>query len=180
MNNNQNVKKINNILVSIPTTPKLHLSSIVLKNNSIIPNVHTKQNGNVMIPLSWYSEAQINNIGSYALICVDLHPNAKEWVHLYIPKIAIEKSAFINNNVKKLNNNESIIGKNSFGERGYGGPQPPKGSGKHKYVFYLFALDKSVDIDSSEKDKCKNVVQFINMVGKENIITYASLIGFYE
>ncbi len=30
--------------------------------------------------------------------------------------------------------------KNSFGEAGYGGPQPPRGSGDHPYVFTLYAL----------------------------------------
>ena len=30
--------------------------------------------------------------------------------------------------------------KNSFGEIGYGGPQPPKGTGDHPYVFTLYAL----------------------------------------
>jgi Raf kinase inhibitor-like YbhB/YbcL family protein len=34
----------------------------------------------------------------------------------------------------------SIELKNSFGEIGYGGPQPPKGTGDHPYVFTLYAL----------------------------------------
>jgi phosphatidylethanolamine-binding protein (PEBP) family uncharacterized protein len=31
--------------------------------------------------------------------------------------------------------------KNSFGDTGYGGPQPPKGSGDHPYVVTLYALN---------------------------------------
>ena len=34
----------------------------------------------------------------------------------------------------------SIELKNSFGDIGYGGPQPPKGTGDHPYVFTLYAL----------------------------------------
>jgi hypothetical protein len=30
---------------------------------------------------------------------------------------------------------------NSFGRPGYGGPQPPPGSGDHPYVFTLYALN---------------------------------------
>jgi Raf kinase inhibitor-like YbhB/YbcL family protein len=30
--------------------------------------------------------------------------------------------------------------KNSWGEPGYGGPQPPKGTGDHPYVVTLYAL----------------------------------------
>jgi hypothetical protein len=31
--------------------------------------------------------------------------------------------------------------KNSFGDIGYGGPQPPKGTGDHPYVVTLYALN---------------------------------------
>ena len=31
--------------------------------------------------------------------------------------------------------------KNSFGDPGYGGPQPPKGTGDHPYVVTLYALN---------------------------------------
>ncbi len=173
---------MNHILASIPTTLKINLISPDLENNGKINKINTKEGGNVMIRLNWYCETGCNNseIGSYALICIDLHPKAKQWVHLYIPKIAIEKSSFINNNVKKLNSNESIIGMNSFNERGYGGPQPPKGTGEHKYVFYLFALDKNVNVSRSEENESKNIDQFINMVGKTHILSYATLSGFYE
>jgi Raf kinase inhibitor-like YbhB/YbcL family protein len=30
--------------------------------------------------------------------------------------------------------------KNSFGDLGYGGPQPPRGTGDHPYVVTLYAL----------------------------------------
>jgi phosphatidylethanolamine-binding protein (PEBP) family uncharacterized protein len=34
----------------------------------------------------------------------------------------------------------SIELKNSFGDIGYGGPEPPKGTGDHLYVVTLYAL----------------------------------------
>lgn len=176
-NVNKNPNIYRNILSSIPTT--IHLSSPILQNNGNIPIEYTKYGANKMIPLMWSIENKNNTlqIGSYALICVDLNVVANQWVHLYIPKIAIQKSSF---NKSNLSSSQSIIGKNSFGTRGYGGPQPPKGSGVHKYVFYLFALDKSVNIDSSEENECKNVTQFINMVEEKHILLYTTLTGFYE
>jgi Raf kinase inhibitor-like YbhB/YbcL family protein len=35
----------------------------------------------------------------------------------------------------------SVELKNSFGDIGYGGPQPPKGTGDHPYVVTLYALN---------------------------------------
>ena len=161
---------------NIKTFPKLHLSSPILQNNGNIPIEYTKYGTNKMIPLNWYCEGNTSKIGSYALICIDV--NANNFVHLYIPKIAIQKSSF--NNTNLVSSSQSIIGKNSFRERGYGGPQPPEGTGKHKYVFYLFALDKNVNVQRSEENECKNVTQFINMVGKKDILSYTTLSGFYE
>ncbi len=165
---------VNNLHIS--KTIKIDLSTNILENNGRIPIEYTRKGGNKMIPLNWNTKGNTSKIGSYALICVDI--SANQWVHLYIPKIGIEKSTF--NNTNLASSSQSIIGKNSFGDRGYGGPQPPKGSGKHEYVFYLFALDKSVDILPSEENECKNVTQFINMVGKTHILSYTTLSGFYE
>ena len=36
----------------------------------------------------------------------------------------------------------SSQGVNDFGEIGYGGPEPPAGSGAHRYVFRLYAVDR--------------------------------------
>ena len=38
-------------------------------------------------------------------------------------------------------------GQNDYGEAGYGGPNPP--DGEHTYRFRLFALDATLDLDSS-------------------------------
>ncbi len=184
MNKNSNVNNKNpniykNVLQSISNLDSLNFHSTVLQNNGYIPIEYTTYGSNKMIPLNW-SNINDPNVGSYALICVDLHPIAKQWVHLYIPKIVLSKSLFNNENIQKLNASESIIGMNSFKERGYGGPHPPKGTGKHKYVFYLFALNNNVNISENEKNECKNVIQFINMVKSENIIGYSTLTGYYE
>jgi Raf kinase inhibitor-like YbhB/YbcL family protein len=35
---------------------------------------------------------------------------------------------------------------NSFGEKGYGGPCPPRGGGPHRYVFTVEAIDAAGDV----------------------------------
>ncbi|MTV27552.1 YbhB/YbcL family Raf kinase inhibitor-like protein [Nitriliruptoraceae bacterium ZYF776] len=36
-------------------------------------------------------------------------------------------------------------GPNTFGETGYGGPQPPDGHGRHHYYFWVYALSRPVE-----------------------------------
>ncbi len=159
------------------------ITSPEISNNNFTKEIdikHTKStiNGikgeNMMIPLSWN---HLENATSYALICIDLHTIAKGWVHLYIPYIHVTpKDKFNQSNILS---SQSIIGKNSFGEYGYGGPQPPNGSGKHQYVFYLFAL-KDLHVDPSEKEKCRNVEDFItNVVKDEKKIIGRGTFTFY-
>ena len=38
------------------------------------------------------------------------------------------------------------VGKNSFGDRGYGGPCPPKGDKPHRYVFAVYALGDRIEL----------------------------------
>src|ERR1044071_9894993 len=49
------------------------------------------------------------------------------------------------------NSNPGVIGKNSFGKAGYGGPCPPSGS--HRYFFKVFALDANLEIDPGSDKK---------------------------
>ncbi len=134
------------------------------KGNRIfkIANLHTScGGGNKMIQLKW---DPVPGADAYALICVDDHPVAKKWVHLYIPHLALTgaKRGSIN-----LDPKESIIGKNSFGSYGYGGPCPPVGSGLHRYVFHLFALNRRVASDA-DRETCRNVESFLERFGRKN------------
>jgi len=44
----------------------------------------------------------------------------------------------------------SVELKNSFGDIGYGGPQPPSGTGDHPYVFTLYAIGvKKLDLGAN-------------------------------
>ena len=95
---------------------------------------------NVSIPLTW------NNVPSkaksFALSIIDPHPVANNWIHWIVINIPgnctslVEKASGMNmpSGSKELYN--------SFGELGYGGPHPPKGSGPHPYVITLFALSE--------------------------------------
>jgi Raf kinase inhibitor-like YbhB/YbcL family protein len=69
----------------------------------------------------------------------------------------------------------SIEIRNSFGEAGYGGPQPPKGTGPHAYVITIYSLkDAGLDLKPNA-----TLADFQNAI-KAKTLDEASLTGFFE
>jgi Raf kinase inhibitor-like YbhB/YbcL family protein len=69
------------------------------------------------------------------------------------------------------NNAPGVYGKNDFGNRGYGGPCPPKG--KHRYFFYVYALDAELDLPpGSTKAALKRAME-------GHILAVGELMGYY-
>lgn len=75
---------------------------------------------------------------------------------------------------KKKMQKGSLELKNSWGDTGYGGPQPPKGTGNHPYVITLYALNvEKVDLGvNTSLSAFKKAIE-----GK--IISQASITGKY-
>jgi hypothetical protein len=71
---------------------------------------------------------------------VDPHPVAQNWVHWLVINIPVNATSIDEGASGKKMPPGSVELKNSFGDIGYGGPQPPKGTGDHPYVFTLYAL----------------------------------------
>jgi len=67
--------------------------------------------------------------------------------------------------------NSGILGKTDFGEIGYGGPAPP--DGRHTYIFKVYALDVSLDLDEGySKQELEDAM-------KGHIIAEAKLTGTF-
>lgn len=124
---------------------ELEVTTSVLETGDRIPALfaHPGVEGgaNVSIPYAW--SAGPVETKSYALLLVDLHPVADEWVHWMVVDIPLT--------VRELPEGASRIEipgsarelLNSYGEVGYGGPEPPAGSGEHEYRATIYALDVS-------------------------------------
>jgi Raf kinase inhibitor-like YbhB/YbcL family protein len=94
---------------------------------------------NISIPLSWTDAPQETK--SFCLAMIDKHPVANSWVHWLIINIPTGASGLaegasgttgIPAGARELSN--------TLGRVGYGGPQPPSGTGDHDYETTLFAL----------------------------------------
>ncbi|MDH4139318.1 MAG: YbhB/YbcL family Raf kinase inhibitor-like protein [Coriobacteriia bacterium] len=94
---------------------------------------------NVSLPLRW-SGAPAGTM-TYALVVVDRHPVADNWVHwmvVDIPVSTLEIAEGASGGAIPAGSREL---RNTFGSVGYGGPQPPPGSGDHEYEVTMYALD---------------------------------------
>jgi Raf kinase inhibitor-like YbhB/YbcL family protein len=68
---------------------------------------------------------------------VDPHPVAQNWVHWFVINLPPQVSSLEEGASKKKMPSGSVELKNSFGDAGYGGPQPPKG-----ITLYALNVDK--------------------------------------
>jgi Raf kinase inhibitor-like YbhB/YbcL family protein len=95
---------------------------------------------NISIPYSW-GDAPAGT-KSFALVVVDTAPVANRWVHWMVVELPPDARSLLegaSGTSAMLRAARELT--NSFGFAGYGGPQPPPGSGRHDYVATLYALD---------------------------------------
>ena len=120
----------------------IHLSSPAFNNAGEIPARHARPaagGDNVSIPLKWSGAPP--GTKSFALSIVDHHPVARMWVHWLVINIPAEVLSLPEGASGKHMPPGSVELINSFGDSGYGGPQPPVGSGSHTYVITVYALN---------------------------------------
>ncbi len=121
----------------------MEISSSAFKDGEKIPIQYVMPGAggkNISVPLSWKNI--ISGTKSFALSMVDPHPVAQNWVHWLVINIPVNVTFFEEGASRKKMPQGSMELKNSFGDIGYGGPQPPKGTGDHPYVFTLYALNE--------------------------------------
>ena len=94
---------------------------------------------NLSLPFQW--ENAPAGTKSFALSIVDPHPVAKNWVHWLVVNIPAGITELKEGASMKNMPAGSRELENSFGDVGYGGPQPPRGTGDHPYVCTLYALN---------------------------------------
>ncbi len=120
---------------------KMEITSSAFKDGEKIPIQYVMPGAggkNISVPLSWKNIP--SGVKSFALSMVDPHPVAQNWVHWLVVNIPADASFLEEGASRKKMPPGSAELKNSFGDIGYKGPQPPKGTGDHPYVFTLYAL----------------------------------------
>jgi len=152
----------------VVTTPSGAPSVFILKSDDFedeeeIPPRFTCDGENVSPQLSWKNMPE--GTKSFALSVIDVDAPGGTFVHWLIYDIPSDvreiEEGGLPTGAKQL--------ENDFGKKSYGGPCPP--SGKHRYIFTLYALD----IEHLEDVDRKNFLERI----EKHSIGKAELTGLY-
>jgi Raf kinase inhibitor-like YbhB/YbcL family protein len=154
----------------------LTLRSSAFEHGQAVPRDHTGDGRDISPRLSWSpvpAEAK-----ELALICDDPDaPTAEPWVHWVLYKIPADTTtlaAGLATSPELDSPPGALQGKNSWGRFGYGGPAPPRGHGLHHYHFKLYALDKTLEVQSGLEKKAL----LEHMQG--HVLAEAELVGTYQ
>ena len=145
----------------------MNLSSVSFQNNAVMQpkyaNTGVSGGKNISPQFGWSGFP--SGARSFILTIIDIHPIASFWVHwmmINIPATVTSLDENISNSSSVPKGAKELV--NSFGKSGYGGPQPPAGSGKHQYVATIYAMNaEKIDLSGhlSEKELLKNISQAI-------------------
>ena len=116
----------------------LELTSDAFANGQSIPAKYTCTGRNISPALAWNETP--SGTRSFALIMDDPDAPLGTWVHWVLFNIPAEARSLQEN----IDTSAMSVGKNSWGDLGYGGPCPP--SGTHRYYFKLYALDSTLSL----------------------------------
>lgn len=149
----------------------MKLSSPAFFHQALMPSVYTCDGQNISPQLEW--DGLPKGTQSLALIMDDPDATSGTWVHWVIFNIPSSINS-LEENIPREHElpNGGRQGVNSSGKIGYIGPCPP--SGKHRYFFKLYALDKHLELEAGgTNDGLLRSMQ-------DHILEEAQLIGLYQ
>lgn len=125
------------------TMDNLKLTSTAFEEGQPIPDTYTCKGVNISPPMT--ITAVPDGAESLALILHDPDAPGGDFLHWLVWNLPADTSLIAEQSLPA----DAVQGQNDFSEIGYGGPCPP--SGTHRYQFDLYALDISLELDSSAK-----------------------------
>ncbi len=147
------------------------LTSEAFAQGEPIPTPYTCDGDDISPPLQW--TVPPSDTQSLALIMDDPDAPMGTWVHwvIYnIPADARTLEASVPPEAERPDG--SRHGQNSWRRNDYGGPCPP--SGVHQYVFKLYALDTTLDLEAGATKK-----QLLQAM-EGHVLAQAELTGTYQ
>ena len=152
---------------------EIKIKSNAFHEGGMIPSKYSCEDENISPQLYWNEVSE--NVKSYAIILDDPDAPGGNFVHWVIFNIP-ENMKELHENVTPSRNipDEVMLGTNSFGRIGYGGPCPPPGKAHH-YYFRIYALDTILHHIESGATK-EQLVKAMD----GHIIAKGELMGLYK
>jgi len=150
---------------------EIKVKSEAFEEGGMIPKKYTCDGEDASPPLSWTGVPE--GTKALALICDDPDAPVGTWVHWVIFNIPPDTTGLSENiPPERVLESGARQGRNDFGNIGYGGPCPPRGT--HRYYFKLYALDKKVDLEpGATKDELLKAME-------GHILAEGRLMGRYK
>jgi len=150
---------------------EIKVKSEAFEEGGMIPKKYTCDGEDASPPLSWTGVPE--GTEALALICDDPDAPVGTWVHWVIFNIPPDTTGLSENiPPERVLESGARQGRNDFGNIGYGGPCPPRGT--HRYYFKLYALDKKVDLEpGATKDELLKAME-------GHILAEGKLMGRYK
>lgn len=152
------------------------ISSPAFEANGLMPKRHaTVAAGgeNVSPPYEWRNVPA--GTESFAMVVIDEHPIANGWVHWAVAGLPADARGLPAAASRTSMPTSALELRNSFGSAGWGGPQPPVGTGRHEYRATIFALD-TADLEISPESSATQLLAAI----KGHVLGQASVAGSYS
>ncbi|MGQ9689040.1 MAG: YbhB/YbcL family Raf kinase inhibitor-like protein [Desulfobaccales bacterium] len=153
----------------------MELTSAAFQDGGKIPQDYVMPGAggkNISLPLKWSGAPA--GTQSFALALVDPHPVAKNWVHWLVINLPAATSGLEAGASGSKMPSGAVELHNSWGKPGYGGPQPPPGTGDHPYEVTLYAL-KVAKLDLKAATKLTEFQKALE--GK--VLGTAKITGYY-
>lgn len=148
----------------------MRLASSAFSQNEPIPVRFTCDGDNRPPPFSWSGAPAKTR--SYALVCRDPDAPGRTWYHWAAFDIPVAVQGLDGSAPPGATMRQAI---NDFRKRGYGGPCPPPGHGRHRYQFTLYALDVE-HLDVPAGAECREVER----AARARTLDSVDLTGIYQ
>ncbi len=155
---------------------KMTLKSPAFGPNETIPRKYTGDGEDASPPLSWSGAPA----GAKQLVLIVDDPDAptpSPWVHWVLYAIPADTTSLPEGITPSLRVSQPpglLQGKNSWGKVGYGGPAPPRGHGRHRYFFKLYALNAPLSVEPGLSKEA------LLKAMSGHVLAEGELIGTYE
>ena len=124
----------------------MNITSPAFTENAKIPKIYAKLGGNQRPPLEIGDVPA--NAKSLAIICHDPDaPGSDEFYHWTVWNLPAKTTEITSESLPV----DAVEGITSWGRPGWNGPQPPFGT--HRYQFYVYALDTTLDLPDTTNPK---------------------------